>query len=105
MRINIKIIKKLAVILCVAAMLTALIAPCCFAESAAPSDTTAVTDIGGGASGDENELGYKPSEATTYKGYDLGVNGIVAIITLAAISGGIAYFAARKASREGIYKS
>ena len=53
--------------------------------------------------GDEVETEYSPAEAIIYEGYQLGTNGVAAVITLALIAATVAFFAARKAGKDRIY--
>lgn len=54
-------------------------------------------------SDEEIVLGYVPSEAIEYEGYELGAAGIVAIIALGGVAAVIAVLAARRAGKEQLY--
>lgn len=49
------------------------------------------------------ELGYVPSEAIEYEGYELGIGGVIGIVVLAAIAAAISVLASHRAKKEQLY--
>jgi len=67
-------------------------------------DTGSDADIAEAAAESEDiELGYVPSEAVEYKGYELGAGGVVAMVALAIVAIAIAAIASRRAAKEQLY--